>query len=131
MRTQGKFEISAEKRELINRIAIVLIIIAIGILTVDVFTSNTDGRRQIIDENGASEIALSDILSDIKGAGDVDVMIRYNDDNGICGVIVTSSGAGNVVVKNNLTNAVSAVFDIPISNVMVFEKEDGGIQNDK
>lgn len=131
MRTQGKFEISAEKRELINRVAIVLIIIAIGILTVDVFTSNTDGRRQIIDENGASEIALSDILSDIKGAGDVDVMIRYNDDNGICGVIVTSSGAGNVVVKNNLTNAVSAVFDIPISNVMVFEKEDGGIQNDK
>ena len=33
------------------------------------------------------------------------------------------SGADSVVVRNALTNAVAAVFNIPVSNVMVFEKD--------
>lgn len=122
-----KFEITAEKREAAKRVVIALLVAAIAILSVDVFTRNSDGRRQIIDENGATETSLTAILSDIKGAGDVDIMIRYGDGSSVTGVIVTASGAGNVVVKNNLTQAVAAVFDIPASNVMVFEKENGGL----
>lgn len=104
---------------------------AVGFLAVDAFTQGRDGRRQIVDEDGASETALVNILSDIKGAGDVDVMVKYGDDNSVTGVIVTASGAGSVVVRNNLTNAVSAVFNIPTSNVMVFEKENGGESNEQ
>ncbi len=127
----NKFELTAEKRELCTRIAIIVLVVAIGILTVDVFTRNSDGRRQIIDEDGAEETALEAILSDIKGAGDVDIMIQYGDKSSVTGAIVTASGAGNVVVKNNLTQAVAALFDIPTSNVMVFEKENGGLTDEK
>jgi stage III sporulation protein AG len=38
------------------------------------------------------------------------------------GVIVASEGAGDVIVKNSIINAVATVFDIPASNVVVFEK---------
>jgi stage III sporulation protein AG len=62
----------------------------------------------------------------MKGVGEVDVMITYENGNTITGVIVTAEGAGNVVVRNNITSAVSGVFNLPVKNVMVFEKENGG-----
>jgi len=123
MRNQIIPEMTPEKKEFLMKILIIAIISAIGILTIDVFTSGSDGRRQIIDDDGATETALIEILSDIKGAGEVDLLIQYGEKDAVTGVIVTSSGAENAVVKNNLTNAVAAVFDIPVSNVMVFEKD--------
>ncbi|MCI8631109.1 MAG: hypothetical protein HFG67_02395 [Firmicutes bacterium] len=130
MRMQDKFKISPELKEMFMRVLVCAVVIAVGFLAVNAFTQGRDGRRQIVDEDGASETALIEILSDIKGAGDVDVMVKYEDGGGVTGVIVTASGAGSVVVKNNLTNAVSAVFNIPASNVMVFEKENGGESNE-
>ena len=130
MRMQEKFKISPELKDMLMRALVCAVVIAVGFLAVDAFTQGRDGRRQIVDDDGASETALIEILSDIKGAGDVDVMVKYDDGGGVTGVIVTASGAGSVVVRNNLTNAVSAVFNIPVSNVMVFEKENGG-ENDE
>ena len=126
MRMQEKFKISPELKDMLMRALVCAVVIAVGFLAVDAFTQGRDGRRQIVDDDGASETALIEILSDIKGEGDVDVMVKYDDGGGVTGVIVTASGAGSVVVRNNLTNAVSAVFNIPVSNVMVFEKENGG-----
>ena len=126
MRMQEKFKMSPELKDMLMRALVCAVVIAVGFLAVDAFTQGRDGRRQIVDDDGASETALIEILSDIKGAGDVDVMVKYDDGGGVTGVIVTASGAGSVVVRNNLTNAVSAVFNIPVSNVMVFEKENGG-----
>jgi len=38
------------------------------------------------------------------------------------GVIVASEGAGNIVIRTNIIDAVATVFNIPASNVVVFEK---------
>ena len=131
MRMQDKFQIPPELKEVLMRALVFAVVIAVGFLAVDAFTQGRDGRRQIVDEDGASETALVNILSDIKGAGDVDVMVKYGDDNSVTGVIVTASGAGSGVFSNNLSIAVSAVFNIPTSNVMVFEKENGGESNEQ
>ncbi len=101
----------------------VLIIVSVALLSFDVFTNDTDKRKQIIDETVSTETALCNILTDIKGVGKVDVMLQYNSDEEISGVIVTAEGAQNPVIRNNLVNAVRAVFNIPVSSVMVFEKE--------
>lgn len=101
----------------------VLIIISVALLSFDVFTNDTDKRKQIIDETVSTETALCNILTDIKGVGKVDVMLQYNSDEEISGVIVTAEGAEDPVIRNNLVNAVRAVFNIPVSSVMVFEKE--------
>ena len=102
----------------------VLIIISVALLSFDVFTNETDKRKQIVDETVSTETALCNILTDIKGVGKVDVMLQYNRDEEISGVIVTAEGAQDPVIRNNLVNAVRAVFNIPVSSVMVFEKED-------
>ena len=112
-------------KDLAVKLIAVLIIISVALLSFDVFTQNTDKRKQIIDETVSTETALCTILTDIKGVGKVDVMLQYDKDEQSSGVIVTAEGAEDPVIRNNLVNAVRAVFNIPVSSVMVFEKEGG------
>lgn len=95
----------------------------IVILTLSIFSAGKDGRRQIVDMDGSSEERLASVLSGIKGAGEVDAVIKYDEDSKVVGVIVTAEGAGNPTVANNLTKGVATLYDIPVSSVMVFEKE--------
>ena len=107
------------------RVIVVLLIASIGILTLSIITDNNDGRKQIIDRDGGAEEKLCAILSSIKGAGSVDVMVEYNDDDNVSGVIVIADGGENPVVANELTKGVATLYDIPVSSVIVFEKEQG------
>lgn len=100
----------------------ILIIIGVILLTVDVFTNSKDGRRQIVDKDGGTEVELISILGDIKDVGAVDVMVQYGESDEVTGVVVTAEGASNPVVKNNIVNAVMALFNLNASNVKVFEK---------
>ena len=68
---------------------------------------------------------MCSILTDMKGVGKVDVMLQYDEKEQITGVIVAAEGAEDPIIKNDLVNAVRAVFNIPVSSVMVFEKKDG------
>lgn len=121
-----KLKKDPKAKDLVIKIIAVLIILSVALLSFDVFTQNKDGRRQIVDEDGGTEEALCAILTDIKGVGDVDVMLQYDEEDQISGVIVTAEGAENPITRNNLVNAVRAVFNIPVSSVMVFEKDDTG-----
>ena len=111
----------AIKDKCIKALAVVIIAIVV-LLSFDVFSQSKDGRRQIVDKDGGVEADLCMILSDIEGVGDVDVMLQYDEDERITGAIVTAVGADDPVVKNNVVNAVMALFDISASNVEVFKK---------
>lgn len=139
-------------KELFFKLISVVIIASMGLLLLNVMNQSKDGRKQIVDNNGVSEyigtendcsatreeLRLAEILSQIKGVGNVDVLITYrhssevttvfsssvNEENSkINGVIVTAEGAENVVIKNDIINAVACVFNISAGNVSVFEKE--------
>ena len=111
----------ALKDKLLKLIAL-LIVAAVILLSLDVFTQDKDGRRQILDEDGGTESRLCSILADIEGVGQVVVMLQHDEDDKGSGVIVTAQGAGDPVVKNNLIKAVMAVFNISAASVEVFEK---------
>lgn len=126
-----KLKKDPKMKDLVIKIIALLIILSVALLSFDVFTQSKDGRKQILDEDGGTEKALCNILTDIKGVGVVDVMLQYDKEEQITGVIVTAEGAEDPVIRNNLVNAVRAVFNIPVSSVMVFEKDsttqkDGG-----
>lgn len=99
-----------------------LLVMSIVILALSIFTSDTDTRKQIIDGDGGSEEKLCSILTEIDGVGAVDVMMEYDSDEQVKGVIVIAEGAANPVVANNITNGVATLYDIPVSSVIVFEK---------
>lgn len=140
-------------KELLIKLIAVLLVAAMALLIFDVFTNSKDGRRQIVDMDGGSEYTsaeaetlatdeerrLEQILSEIKGVGAARVMITYQEEEPAAslysgekrkspkveGVIVTAEGAKDIIVKSSIINAVSALFDIPAANVMVFEKDNG------
>lgn len=121
-----KFFKEGKSKDIIIKLITIAVIAAVLLVAFDVLTQDRDSRRQIIDEDGGSEMTLSEILTDIDGVGAVDVMIRQGEDNAISGVIITAEGAGNPVIRDNITRAVAAVYNIPASNVVVFEKRNGG-----
>ncbi len=114
------FEKPEITKEGVMKIVVALIIASIVLLSLSILTDDNDSRKQISDDDGATE--LCSILSEIKGVGDVNVMLQYNDKNNVTGVIVTAQGADNPVVKTNIVKGVAALYDIPVSSVMVFEK---------
>lgn len=138
-------------KDLLIKLLTILFVAAIALLLFDVLTQSKDGRRQIVDMDGGTEyteetalateeeIRLEKILSQMKGVGDTNVMITYQNveeedtvfssernknDRKVEGVIVASEGAGDIIVRSNIIDAVATVFNIPASNVMVFEKSD-------
>lgn len=121
-RSEIMFDKIAGKENFIKLIT-VLLIASIGILALSILTDSSDGRKQIIDLDGGSEEQLCSVLSSIKGVGDVEVMVKYDAEENVSGVIVIAEGGSDPVIANDLTQGVSTLFNIPVSNVIVFEKE--------
>ncbi len=112
---------SISKDHMVKGIAVILVA-SVFFLTMSVLTDDNDSRKQISDNDGASETALCNILSQIDGVGEVSVLVEYEDDSTVCGVIVTAQGAHDPIVKHNIVKGVSTLYGIPVSNVMVFQK---------
>jgi stage III sporulation protein AG len=142
-------------KDLLIKLVTILFVAAIALLLFDVLTQSKDGRRQIVDMDGGSEyteetslateeeIRLEGILSQMKGVGDTSVMITYQyiekpdtvfssennkNDRKVEGVIIAAEGAGDIIIRSNIIDAVATVFDIPASNVVVFEKSGGDME---
>lgn len=111
-----------------NRVKLIaaLIVASVTMLAISVLTEDFDGRKQVTSGPGEREEALCGILSEVKGVGEVNVMIEYRDrdKNTVSGVIVIAGGAGDPATKRDIIKGVAALFDIPASSVMVFEKKE-------
>jgi stage III sporulation protein AG len=140
-------------KNLLSKFLSALVIAIVALLLLNVMTQSKDGRMQIVDENGGTEYfeektfptteeqKLKEILSSIKGVGEVNVMLTYEDrevekdifsgknESGnikVKGAVITAAGGSKAVTKSNILEAVTALFDIPVRNVKVFEKVEEG-----
>lgn len=126
----------------------IITISAMILLSGNVFSQERDGRHQIIDKDGGEELMVNGtlktqeelrlqmMLSNISGVGDNQVMITWKeaDSSGsvfqsqpeykeLQGVIVAAEGAAHPSVKLSIIDAVTSVYGIPTSSVMVFSLE--------
>ncbi len=86
-----------------------------------------------IEQNGMSdeEKRVSAVLSQIAGAGEVQVVIYYAESkNGWSdatktpvGAVIVARGAGDVGVRLNLTRAVQTLLGLPLGSIEVFAME--------
>ncbi len=136
-------------KDLLYKFLSLLVIAVVALLLLNVMSLKKDGRRQIIDEDGGTEylnevftreeLKLTETLKGIKGVGDVRVMLTYElaetadnyfsdgrkDREGrVKGAVVIASGGGKAVTKKNIVEAVTALYNIPVQNVKVFEKSE-------
>lgn len=117
-------------KDKMSKLLVILAVSAIIFLTFSML-GDSSTKHQISDDNGSTEATLCNILSDIDGVGKVSVMIDYDQLGNVSGVIITCEGGSNNVTKNNIIKGVSALFNIPTSNVTVFSKSKGGISNEE
>ena len=78
-------------KDLLIKLLTILFVAALALLLFDVLTQSKDGRKQIVDMDGGTEyteetalateeeIRLEEILGQMKGVGDTNVMITYQD----------------------------------------------------
>ena len=128
---------------------VVLFLITISamiLLSDEVVNQSKDGRAQIVDLDGGEEIPvinslkteeelrLESMLSSISGVGENQVMITWKEQDDtisvfsntkstkeIQGVIVSAQGANNASVRLSIIDAVTSLYGLSTSNVMVFQ----------
>ena len=71
------------------------------------------------------EIRLSHVLASITGAGQVEVMIYYDDHTLPCGAVIVADGAGDPAVRIRLASAVTTLLGLDASRIAVYEREGG------
>ena len=67
-----------------------------------------------------TEIKLASILSNIKGVGQSDVMINVGQNGEICGVVIVCDGADNIMVRNDILNAVSTALNVDKNLIVIY-----------
>lgn len=122
-----------------NRLMLVIFIIGIIIIILSSgIDTGGDKASQATNNNIGEEERLSEILSQINGAGSVSVMISYEDCNSKSGigaglsseksiqnprgVIVVADGAYNPEVRNALKEATIAVMGVGANRVCVYSR---------
>lgn len=101
-------------------ILIIISVILILIIAVVIFGGYGDGVSvSSTQDKTSTEIKLERILSSIEGVGESQVMINQSE-NGIDGVVIVCRGADNIMVRNDIINAVSTALNIEKNNIAVY-----------
>lgn len=109
-----------------------LILLLIGILLVVIAIptksgTNMDTSLRMTNEGDANatemEKRLESILSRMQGIGEVHVMITYQEESQVEGVVVVAEGGGNGVIVQKITEVVRALFDVDSHKIKVIESK--------
>lgn len=71
------------------------------------------------------EARLSHVLSAMRGAGQVEVMIHYDADALPCGAVIVADGAGDAAVRIQLAGAVTTLLGLDTERIAVYERKGG------
>ena len=109
-----------------------LILLLIGILLVVIAIPTKSGTKmdtslRMTNEGDANatemEKRLESILSRMQGIGEVHVMITYQEESQVEGVVVVAEGGGNGVIVQKITEVVRALFDVDSHKIKVIESK--------
>ena len=108
-----------------------LVILIIGVVLIFLSGIKSSDTKPNSENFISEEERLEQILSDIKGAGDVSVMITYhepskennNEINKVKGAVVTAEGSIDASIRSAISSAVCAALDLPAHKVCVYIKK--------
>ena len=70
------------------------------------------------------ETRLARVLSQIAGAGQVEVLVMEDGYDGVRGVLIVADGAAELTVRTELMRAAMTALDVPASSVEVFARNE-------
>ena len=107
-----------------NKSALIVLVLLIALIIIAVSLNgnkhsaltSTAGSTQ---NKSVTEIKLEQILSEIKGVGQAEVMINESEE-GIEGVIIVCSGANNLMTRNDILKAVTTALNVKGNNIAIY-----------
>lgn len=74
----------------------------------------------------ALETRLAQVLSAMEGAGQVEVAVFYQDEQGMVpsGAVIVADGAGDMAVQLRLTRAVMTLLDVDADRISIFQRRE-------
>lgn len=99
-------------------IVLALLIIFIGIAVI-FFGNSTQSLTVNNSSRSETETKLIRILSEIEGVGKAEVMVNEGK-SGIEGVVIVCEGANNIMIRNDVINAVKIALNIDKNNIAVY-----------
>jgi len=72
----------------------------------------------------SEEDKISSVLSQVKGAGQVEVTVYYEDAIPV-GALIVADGAGDIAVRLRLTTALTALLGLDEERIAVFARQEG------
>ena len=101
-----------------------IIIALLGVmLLVVAIPSNPKEVNSVIQTDNSDmseeEVKLKETLEQIEGVGRTTVMITRDGANGTAGVLIVTEGADNTMVKQQISEAVSALFGIEMHKIII------------
>ena len=104
-----------------KKIIIVVLLIVLLIGAVYLIDKSKKAASTSVESYSKSqaELKLTEILSNIEGVGNTDVMINENDGE-ILGVVIVCEGANNIMTRNDILNAVSTALNIDKKIIAIY-----------
>lgn len=107
-----------------NKSALIVLILLLALIVIAI--SLGGGKNKLVTSTASNsqnksvtEIKLEQILSEIKGVGQAEVMINESED-GIEGVIIVCSGANDLMIRNDILNVVTTALNVKGNNIAIY-----------
>lgn len=101
---------------------IIIALLGVMLLVVAIPSNPKEGNSVIQTDNSdmsEEEVKLKETLEQIEGVGRTTVMITGDGANGTAGVLIVTEGADNTMVKQQISEAVSALFGIEMHKIII------------
>lgn len=69
--------------------------------------------------NNNAEEKFIQVIKNVQGVGDVEIMVNYGDDGKVNGAVIVAEGAGNSIIKKQITDAASTAFGVSSYKIQV------------
>lgn len=108
---------------------VILLLVGILLVVIAIPTSSDSGSEsETVTETEVwkvteTEERLEQLLGQIQGVGEVHVMMTYQDESQVEGVVVVTECGGNAVMVRKITEVVQALFDVDAHKIKVIESK--------
>ncbi|MBO7209186.1 MAG: hypothetical protein J6V58_05550 [Clostridia bacterium] len=69
--------------------------------------------------NDSMEEQFIQVIKNVQGVGNVEIMINYGENGKVEGAVIVAEGAGNNIIKKQITDAASTAFGVSSYKIQV------------
>ena len=111
---------SVKHLEIIVAFVIALVAIFIYFITT---SAGLDDTPTVHTSSGGNELSrqVASVLCNVEGVGDCNVLITYDDEKVVGGVVVVAEGGDDIGVKVKIIDAVCALVDVKAEKIKIYK----------